>query len=77
MVSQRWSAGVKHGVSEPFWWHRLTIYRPERVRSEKAFLFIGGGVQYSRYIAENTFKSDILNSAGFARLAASTGAHDR
>jgi PhoPQ-activated pathogenicity-related protein len=41
MVSQRWSAGVKHGVSEPFWWHRLTIYRPERVRSEKAFLFIG------------------------------------
>ena len=54
MISQTWSAAIKHGVSEPVWRHRLMIYRPEVVRSEKAFLFIDGGTRYPRDLSMET-----------------------
>ncbi|WP_211829299.1 PhoPQ-activated protein PqaA family protein [Kistimonas asteriae] len=74
MVSQTWSAAIKHGVSEPVWRHRLMIYRPEVVRSEKAFLFIDGGTRYPRDPEYGDVTYDVFNQVDFAKIAASTGA---
>ena len=74
MVSQIWTAAIKHGVSDPAWRHRLVIYRPEVVRSDKAFLFIDGGTRYPRQPELGDATYDIFNQVDFARIAAKTGA---
>lgn len=72
MVSQYWAAGAKQGVSEPLWRHRMTIYQPDKIRSEKALLLIEGGYRYPL----NTQTADVLNrtQTDLARIATSTGA---
>ncbi|OQX34994.1 MAG: hypothetical protein B0D91_11595 [Oceanospirillales bacterium LUC14_002_19_P2] len=74
MVSQTWTAAIKYGVSPPAWHHRLVIYRPETVRSDKAFLFIDGGTRYPSNPEEGDITHDIFNQVDFARIAAKTGA---
>lgn len=74
MISQTWFAAMKYGVSEPVWRHRLMIYRPEVVRSEKALLFIGGGVRHPRDRASDKVACDVFDQVDFARIAATTGA---
>src|SRR5215831_17348110 len=41
LTSQSWR--TEKDVDRPVWKHWLTIVRPDRVRSNKALLFIGGG----------------------------------
>lgn len=41
MVSQRWLTEAE--VDRPEWWHWVNVYRPERVASPFALLFISGG----------------------------------
>lgn len=41
MKSQTWR--TKAEVNKPIWQHWVIITKPDRVKSDKAFLFIGGG----------------------------------
>src|SRR5215470_1732517 len=41
LTSQSWR--TEKDVDRPAWKHWLTIVRPDRIRSTKAFLLIGGG----------------------------------
>src|SRR5881396_1334443 len=41
LTSQSWR--TEKEVDRPVWKHWLTIVRPDRIRSSKAILFIGGG----------------------------------
>src|SRR5215467_10834413 len=41
LTSQSWR--TEKDVDRPVWKHWLTIVRPDSIRSNKAFLFIGGG----------------------------------
>ncbi|MCK5894270.1 MAG: hypothetical protein KAG53_07635 [Endozoicomonadaceae bacterium] len=74
MVSQYWAAGAKHGLSNPLWKHRLTIYQPNNVRSKKALLLIDGGIRYSRDSETVDPSTDLSNRADWSRIAANTGA---
>src|SRR5262249_3449870 len=41
LISQSWRTDKE--VDRPVWKHWLTIVRPDKIRSSKALLFIGGG----------------------------------
>ena len=66
LSSQYWP---KKEMSEhaTLWQHRLTIYKPDRVKSDQALLFVNGGTRYPA-LQENPLPQTI----NFARIAAET-----
>ncbi|WP_299729944.1 PhoPQ-activated protein PqaA family protein [uncultured Endozoicomonas sp.] len=69
LSSLSWEPDPQYAPDSPLWQHRLTIYKPETVISDRALLVINGGISHPRTKGQQHHQGDIID---FARIAART-----
>ncbi|WP_172806811.1 PhoPQ-activated protein PqaA family protein [Endozoicomonas arenosclerae] len=69
LISQIWQEGLRFGLSQPEWQHRLTLYCPDDESEKPCLLMINGGARHDPSL-ENTPSRNV----DAARLCQLTGA---